>query len=135
MPHQFAYLYMYGTAGLLDAVNDDGAYSSIDELIWPDVAAVSLDFSTDVFEAVLDLALQEVNDEDDTTGFDDKEMVARYHRGNVHQELTSEAWGVEQNNAIAQVWTYTFYEGTAEHHNPHPLFVIGVQKRYLSGPK
>ena len=134
MPHQFAYLYMYGTAGLLDAVNDDGAYSSIDELIWPDVAAVSLDFSTDVFEAVLDLALQDVNDEDDAF-LDEEEMVARYHRGNVYQELTSEAWGEEQNNAIAQVWTYTFYEGTAEHHNPHPLFVIGVQKRYLSGPK
>lgn len=134
MSHQFAYLYMYGTAGLRDAMNDSHEPVSLDDLLWPDVAAVSLDFSTDVFEKVLDMALQDVNDEDDAF-LDEEEMVARYHRGNVHHELTSEAWGEEQNNAIAQVWAYTFYEGTAEHHNPHPLFVIGVQKRYLSGPK
>ena len=102
----------------------------MDELLWPDVAAIDLDFSDDTFEKVLDLALQEVNDEDDTTGFEDS--MARYHRGNIYREQTSEGWSEEQNNAIAQVWTYAFYEGTAEHHNPHPLFMIGVQKRYLS---
>jgi hypothetical protein len=130
MPHQFAYLYMYGTAGLRDAMNDTHEPVSLDELLWPDVAAIDLDFSDDTFEKVLDLALQEVNDEDDTTGFEDS--MARYHRGNIYREQTSEGWSEEQNNAIAQVWTYTFYEGTAEHHNPHPLFMIGVQKRYLS---
>lgn len=128
---RFAYLYMYATAGLLDLFQDGAERpSTMDELLWPDVAAIDLDFSNDTFEKVLDLALQEVNDEDDTTGFEDS--MARYHRGNIYREQTSEGWSEEQNNAIAQVWTYTFYEGTAEHHNPHPLFMIGVQKRYLS---
>lgn len=141
---RFAYLYMYATAGLLDLFQDSAERPrTMDELLWPDVAAIDiaafdiaaidLDFSDDTFEKVLDLALQEVNDEDDTTGFEDS--MARYHRGNIYREQTSEGWSEEQNNAVAQVWTYTFYEGTAEHHNPHPLFVIGVQKRYLSGPK
>ena len=128
---RFAYLYMYATAGLLDLFQEGAVRpSTMDELLWPDVAAIDLDFSDDTFEKVLDLALQDVNDEDDTTGFEDS--MARYHRGNIYREQTSEGWSEEQNNAIAQVWTYTFYEGTAEHHNPHPLFMIGVQKRYLS---
>lgn len=136
---RFAYLYMYATAGLytyattglLDPLQNGGKRPiTMDELLWPDVAAIDLDFSNDTFEKVLDLALQEVNDEDDTTEFGDS--MARYHRGNIYREQTSEGWSEEQNNAIAQVWTYTFYEGTAEHHNSHPLFMIGVQKRYLS---
>lgn len=128
---RFAYLYMYATAGLLDMFQEGAQeISTMEELLWPDVAAIDLDFSGDTLEKVLDLALQEVNDEDDTTGFEDS--MARYHRGNIYREQTSEGWSEEQNNAIAQVWTYTFYEGTAEHHNPHPLFMIGVQKRYLS---
>lgn len=128
---RFAYLYMYATAGLLDMFQEGAQeISTMEELLWPDVAAIDLDFSGDTLEKVLDLALQEVNDEDDTTGFEDS--MARYHRGNIYREQTSEGWSEGQNNAIAQVWTYTFYEGTAEHHNPHPLFMIGVQKRYLS---
>lgn len=127
---RFAYLYMYATCGLRDLMNDVHEPVALDDLLWPDVAAIDLDFSGDTLEKVLDLALQDVNDEDDTTGFEDS--MARYHRGNIYREQTSEGWSEEQNNAIAQVWTYTFYEGTAEHHNPHPLFMIGVQKRYLS---
>lgn len=128
---RFAYLYMYTTPNAFDTFQGNAQrYTTMESLLWPDVAAIDLDFSNDTFEKVLDLALNDINEEDGTTGPED--IIARYHRGNIHREQTSIGWSEEQNNTIAQVWVYTFYEGTADHHDPHPLFMISVQKRYLS---